>query len=113
MTLLLEDVVECINDKCPAYDVGVNGRTLHSIVQRGIDIACSRTDDGEVNVFQFGMECVDSLRYFVLLGNVCRGGYSRVRMLLPQFVKQMRPSSNDADAVTVSNIFFKESPANA
>ena len=73
----------------------------------------SPADDGEVNIFQFGTEGFDGSCYFVLLGNVSRGGDSRVGILLPQFVKQMCPSTNDTDAVAVSSIFFEKCSANA
>ena len=59
VALLLKDLVERINDERPAYVVGVDGRTLHGEVQRGIDVARTRADDGEVNIFQFGTEGFD------------------------------------------------------
>ena len=64
-------------------------------------------------MFQFGTEDVNGSFRLVLLRNVCCGGNSRVEMLLPQFVKQVCPSANDADAVAVSGILLKECPANA
>ncbi len=85
VALLLENVVKCIDNERPAHDVGVDSRTLHSVVQRGIDVTRSRTNDSEVYVFQFGIEDIDGSRYFVLLGDVSRGCDCRVGMLLVQF----------------------------
>ena len=41
VALLLEDVIERVDDIRPACNVGVDGRTLHVVVQRGIDVARS------------------------------------------------------------------------
>ena len=41
VALLLEDVIERVDDERPASDVGVDGWTLHVVVQRGIDVARS------------------------------------------------------------------------
>ena len=73
----------------------------------------TRADDGEVDVFKFGTEGINSLSRFVLLGDVSRGYYSRIWMLLPQFVKQMCPSAYDANAVALCGIFLEECSANA
>ena len=72
------NVVKSIDNERPAYDVGVDGRTLHVVVQRGVDVARTRADDGEVNIFHFGTKGIDGSRYFVLLGDVSHDGESRV-----------------------------------
>ena len=113
VALLLEDVVERINDKRPACDVGVNSRTFNSIVECGIDVARARANDGEVNVFQFGTEDVNCLRSFIKFGYVRCGGDGVIGIFLAQFVKQMCPSAYDTDVVALSSVLFKECPANA
>ena len=110
VTLLLEDVVEFVDDKRPARDVGVDGRKLHGVVQCGIDVPRTRADDGEVNIFQFGTEGFDGSCYFVLLGNVSRGGgRPTIPMQLPSaayFSKSALPMPEVAPMIIIVCCFI-------
>ena len=58
-------------------------------------------------------EVADGPLGLVGFGNVSRSGEGIGRVLLTEFFQQIRPSANDADAVSVRCILLKQGFANA
>ena len=59
--LSFENVVEHVNDKCPTYDISINSWTLHSIVQRDVNITYTRTNNSNIYVLQFFVKRINRL----------------------------------------------------
>ena len=84
LSLVFEQTIESVNNKCPSNHVSFNCRKFYGIVKRRIEFTCSCTDNGQVYLAKRFMDDVDGHTRFFQFSDVYRYNLRVDRILLAQ-----------------------------